>query len=154
MDAACYLPQTGMDTASVKAQAARKAAVKGTHATKVKKVVTSTVFHQPKTLHLPRAPKYSRKASPRFATLDQYSVLKQPLNTETAMKKIEDHNTLVFLVDVRANKRHIKAAVKKLYDVDAANINTLVRPDGVKKAYIRLPADVDALDVANKIGFI
>ncbi|KAJ1939014.1 60S ribosomal protein L25, partial [Kickxella alabastrina] len=50
--------------------------------------------------------------------------------------------------------RHIKDAVKKLYDVDAAKINTLIRPDGIKKAYIRLPADVDALDVANKIGFI
>ncbi|KAJ2356200.1 60S ribosomal protein L25, partial [Coemansia erecta] len=108
----------------------------------------------PKTLHLPRTPKYTRQAAPRMAKLDQYSILRQPLNTETAMKKIEDHNTLVFLVDVRANKRHIKAAVKKLYDVDAANINTLIRPDGVKKAFIRLPADVDALDVANKIGFI
>ncbi|KAJ1811668.1 60S ribosomal protein L25 [Coemansia sp. RSA 2598] len=89
-----------------------------------------------------------------MATLDHYSILKQPLNTETALKKVEDNNTLVFLVDVRANKRHIKDAVKKLYDVDAAKINTLIRPDGVKKAYIRLPADVDALDVANKIGFI
>lgn len=27
-------------------------------------------------------------------------------------------------------------------------------PDGNKKAYIKLTADVDALDVANKIGFI
>lgn len=51
----------------------------------------------------------------------------QPLGTETAMKKIEDHNTLVFLVDIKANKRHIKQAVKKLYDVDAASINTLIR---------------------------
>jgi large subunit ribosomal protein L23Ae len=28
------------------------------------------------------------------------------------------------------------------------------RPDGQKKAYVRLTADADALDVANKIGFI
>ena len=28
------------------------------------------------------------------------------------------------------------------------------RPDGKKKAYVRLTADHDALDVANKIGFI
>ncbi|WVO13076.1 hypothetical protein L204_100686 [Cryptococcus depauperatus] len=27
-------------------------------------------------------------------------------------------------------------------------------PDGKKKAYVRLTADHDALDVANKIGFI
>lgn len=70
------------------------------------------------------------------------------------MKKIEEHNTLVFIVDLRSNKRQIKDAVKKLYDVQAAKINTLVRPDGKKKAYVRLTSDHDALDVANKIGFI
>ncbi|KAJ2228229.1 60S ribosomal protein L25 [Coemansia sp. RSA 1722] len=140
--------------ATAKAQTARKAAVKGVQSHKAKKVRTSPTFRLPKTLKLARAPRYARKAVNRMATLDQYSVLKQPLNTETALKKVEDNNTLVFLVDVRANKRHIKDAVKKLYDVDAAKINTLIRPDGVKKAYIRLPADVDALDVANKIGFI
>ncbi|KAJ1644446.1 60S ribosomal protein L25 [Coemansia asiatica] len=140
--------------ATAKAQTARKAAIKGVQSKKAKKVRTSPTFRLPKTLKLARAPRYARKAVNRMATLDQYSILKQPLNTETALKKVEDNNTLVFLVDVRANKRHIKDAVKKLYDVDAAKINTLIRPDGVKKAYIRLPADVDALDVANKIGFI
>jgi large subunit ribosomal protein L23Ae len=51
----------------------------------------------------------------------------RPLNTESAMKKIEEHNTLVFIVDLRSNKRQIKDAVKKLYDVQAAKINTLIR---------------------------
>ena len=50
-----------------------------------------------------------------------------PLCTETAMKKIEDNNTLVFLVDIKANKRQIKQAVKKLYDVEALSVNTLIR---------------------------
>lgn len=82
------------------------------------------------------------------------------------MKKIEENNTLVFVVDVKANKYQIKQAIKKLYDVDALKINTLVRysyeigaellirrPDGTKKAYVRLTADVDALDTANKVTF-
>ena len=43
------------------------------------------------------------------------------------MKKIEEHNTLVFITDIRANKRQIKDAVKKLYDVSAVKINTLIR---------------------------
>jgi ribosomal protein L23 len=50
-----------------------------------------------------------------------------PLNTESAMKKIEEHNTLVFLVDIKANKRQIKDAVKRLWDVQAAKVNTLIR---------------------------
>jgi large subunit ribosomal protein L23Ae len=43
------------------------------------------------------------------------------------MKKIEEHNTLVFLVDIKANKRQIKDAVKKLWEVQAAKVNTLIR---------------------------
>ena len=44
--------------------------------------------------------------------------------------------------------------MKKLCDVDMAKVNTLIRPDGEKKAYVRLAPDYDALDVANKIGII
>ncbi len=32
--------------------------------------------------------------------------------------------------------------------------NPIFRPDGQKKAYVRLASDYDALDVANKIGII
>ncbi|OZJ06308.1 60S ribosomal protein L25 [Bifiguratus adelaidae] len=137
-----------------KAQAARKAALKGTNGKVQKKIRVSTTFRRPKTLKLARDPKYPRKSIPHLPRMDQYRVVRQPLNTETAMKKIEENNTLVFIVDVKANKRQIKDAVKKLYDVDAIKVNTLIRPDGYKKAYVRLSADVDALDVANKIGFI
>lgn len=48
----------------------------------------------------------------------------------------------------RANKRQIKDALKKMYDVDTVKVNTLIRPDGSKKAYARLTPDVDALDIA------
>ena len=43
------------------------------------------------------------------------------------MKKIEENNTLVFIVDIKANKRQIKEALKKLYDVDCVKVNTLIR---------------------------
>lgn len=81
------------------------------------------------------------------------------------MKKIEENNTLVFIVDTKANKRQIREALKKLYDVECVKVNTLIRhvkiqpllaessltlcrPDGTKKAFARLTADVDALDIA------
>ena len=44
------------------------------------------------------------------------------MTTESAMKKIEENNTLVFIVDVRANKRQISQAVKKMYDIVAAKV--------------------------------
>merc|ERR1711998_78917 len=79
-------------------------------------------------------------------------IIRHPLTTESAMKKIEEINTLVFLVDIRATKQKIKEAVKSMYDVQCAKVNTLIRPDGKKKAYVHLTQDYDALDVANRIG--
>ncbi|XP_048208724.1 60S ribosomal protein L23a-like [Perognathus longimembris pacificus] len=108
---------------------------------------------KPKTLRLRRQPKYLRKSDPRRNKLDHYAIIKFPLTTESAMK-IEENNTLVFIMDVKANKHQIKQAVKKLYDIDGAKVNTLIRPDGDKKAYVRLAPDYNALDVANKIGII
>merc|ERR1719261_424281 len=123
------------------------------------RVHTKTHFYRPKTKQLLRDPKYARKAVSQLKEeslpkVDRYRVIKFPLTTESAMKKIEDHNTLVFIVDLKSNKRQIKKAVKTMYQIDCANVNTLIRPDGQKKAYVRLAMDYDALDVANKIGII
>ncbi|XP_038309872.1 60S ribosomal protein L23a-like [Canis lupus familiaris] len=140
--------------AKAKALKAKKVVLKGMHSHKKKKIHTSPTFQRPKTLHLRRQPKYPLKSAPRRNKLDHYAIIKFPLTTASAMKKIEDNNTLVFIVDVKANKHQIKQAVKKLYDIDVAKVNTLIRPDGEKKAYVRLAPDYDALDVANKIGII
>jgi len=93
-------------------------------------------------------------SAPTRSKMDAYNIIKHPLTTESAMKKIEDNNTLVFIVHTRCNKHQIRTSVKKLYDIDVAKVNTLNRPDGQKKAYVRLAPDYDALDVANKIGII
>jgi len=137
-----------------KALKATKAIKKGTHTKGTRKIRTSVHFYRPKTLRLDRNPKYPRKSVPKVNKLDHYRILKHPLTTESAMKKIEDNNTLVFIVDLQANKRHIKDAIHKMYEIKALKVNTLIRPDGTKKAYVRLTSDYDALDVANKIGII
>ncbi|KAM6118581.1 LOW QUALITY PROTEIN: large ribosomal subunit protein uL23 [Phoenicopterus ruber ruber] len=137
--------------AKAKALKAKKAVLKGVHSHKKKKIRTSPI-RRPKTLRLRRQPKYPPGRAPtekETSTLDHYAIIKFPY-TESAMKKIEDNNTLVFIVDV-SNKHQIKQAVKKLYDIDVAKVNTLIRPDGEKKAYVRLAPDYDARDVANKV---
>merc|ERR1711998_392045 len=146
-------PKAAPKAKSGKAKAAAKAVKKGS-IKRTTRVITNTTFHLPKTLKLRRSPKYPRKSVPSACKLDQFCTLKYPLTTESAMKKIEDNNTLVFIVDVRATKRTVKDAVKRMYDIDCAKVNTLIRPDGQKKAYVRLTQDYDALDVANKIGII
>merc|ERR1711939_1281318 len=133
---------------SAQASAAAKATLRGVNSHKVRKVRTNTSLHLPKTLTLSRSPKYPRKSVPHEPRFDASKVIIHPLNTESAMKKIEESNTLVFIVDTKANKRQIKEALKKLYDVETVKINTLIRPDGSKKAFARLTSDVDALDIA------
>ena len=82
-------------------------------------------------------------------------MLKFPLTTESANQKIEENNTLVFINETSNDEKEtIKAAVNRMYDIQCEKVNTLIRPDGQKKAYVRLTADYDALDVANKIGII
>lgn len=97
------------------------------HSHRKAKVRTSTTFRLPKTLTLARDPKYPRKAIHHEPRLDEHKIIVHPLNTESAMKKIEENNTLVFVVNVKANKAQIKAALKKLYDIDTVKINTLIR---------------------------
>ena len=60
-------------------------------------------------------------------SMDAHNIIKHPLTTESAMKKIEDNNTLVFITNLKANKHQIKSAVKKLYDIKVCKVNTLIR---------------------------
>merc|ERR1711922_106351 len=140
--------------APTEALSAQRKVIKGINGTRTRKVRTSVQFRRPKTFRPPRNPKYPRLSAPKRSKMDAYNIIKHPLTTESAMKKIEDNNTLVFIVHTKANKHQIRTSVKKLYDIDVAKVNTLNRPDGQKKAYVRLAPDYDALDVANKIGII
>lgn len=83
--------------------------------------------------------------------LDNYAI-KFPLTPVSAMKKIEDINTLVFTVDIKANTHQIKQFVKKAVAMN--KVNNLIKCDGEKKAYVQLAPDYVLLSVANKIGII
>mmetsp|Transcript_45014 Transcript_45014/g.127328 ORF Transcript_45014/g.127328 Transcript_45014/m.127328 type:complete len:162 (+) Transcript_45014:76-561(+) len=147
-------PQQAKEGGKKKASKVAKA-VKSVVVRKTKKVRTNVHFFRPKTQIKARKPKYPRKSvtdSPKKN--DKHWIIKYPLTTESAMKKIEEINTLVFLVDIRATKLKIKEAVRAMYDVQSLKVNTCIRPDGKKKAYVRLTQDYDALDVANRIGII
>jgi large subunit ribosomal protein L23Ae len=90
--------------AKAKAAGAQKAVQQGSAGKNKKAIRTSVVFHKPKTEIRAREPKYPRRSSARVSKLDSHSIIVHPLTTESAMKKIEDNNTLVFIVDKRANK--------------------------------------------------
>ncbi|KAL0231087.1 hypothetical protein GEMRC1_010492 [Eukaryota sp. GEM-RC1] len=116
---------------------------------------TSTKFRRPKTLALPRNPRFPHfvRTAP-INKIDKYSLIRQPLTTEAAMKLIEDQNTLVFVVDKRAKKHGLAKSIKELYNVTPARINTMNGPNGEKKAYVRLVPTDEAVVVANSIGLL
>ena len=94
-----------------------------------------------------------RRTPVRGSKLYHYAIIKFSLTTESIMKNIEEHNTFVFIVNIKANTCQVRQAVKKLYDTEVAKVNTLIWLDG-EKAYVLLTPDYGALDVANKIGII
>lgn len=141
-------------TAKVAKASSAAKALKKSQSVAVKKVRHNVHFFLPKTRKTEKAPLVPRRSVPHMNKMDKYRVVVSPLTTESAMKKIEDINTLAFVCDVLANKKQIKLAVESLYDVKVQSVNTLIRPDGKKKAYVRLTKDFDALDVANRIGII
>nr|ACC64554.1 ribosomal protein L23a (predicted) [Rhinolophus ferrumequinum] len=83
--------------AKAKTLKAKKAVLKADHSNTKKKIQTSPTFQRPKTLRLQRQPKYLEER-PRRNKLDHYAIIKFPLTTESSMKKIEENNTLVFIV--------------------------------------------------------
>ena len=50
---------------------------------------TKTHFFRPHTLELSRKPKYERKSVAKENKMDAYAIIKKPVVTESAMKKIE-----------------------------------------------------------------
>ena len=127
---------------------------KGAHTQQKKKIWTKVTFKLPRTLATKRKPLALVKSVKKESTWDKYSIIRNPLSSEAAIKTIEDHNTLVFLVDKRATKPSIRKACQDLYNIKVRKVNTLIRPDGQKKAYVVLNKMHDALEIANKIGIM
>jgi large subunit ribosomal protein L23 len=62
------------------------------------------------------------------------SVLVKPLLTEKTSKETETYNRYAFVVNIKANKNHIKNAVEKFFDVKVLNVRTSVLPGKTKRA--------------------
>lgn len=65
----------GSSAKESKAKAAKKAVLQGAHSTSKRKTRYSVTFHRPKTLKLPRDPKYPRKSVPHATRMDQFRTI-------------------------------------------------------------------------------
>ncbi len=86
--------------------------------------------------------------------MDPRKILLYPLVTEKTIRLIEQENKITFIVDIKANKIQIKQAFEKLFGVKVEKVNTLITPDGRKKAYIKLKEPGKAKEIATKLGIL
>jgi len=81
-----------------------------------------------------------------------YQIIKKPLITEKTFDLIEKENKLVFMVNRKANKSQIKRAIERIHNVKVIKVNTMITPQGEKKAFIKLHPDYSAQDIAIDLG--
>jgi large subunit ribosomal protein L23 len=81
-------------------------------------------------------------------------IIQHPRATEKAIRLIDTENKLVFIVDRKATKRAIKEELEALFKVKVEKVNTMIGPDGKKKAYVRLSPDTPAIDMATELGLL
>lgn len=86
--------------------------------------------------------------------MDPYKILRYPYMTEKSISLIEKENKIVFIVNRKVDKKQIKEAFEKLFEVKVDRVNTLIDMKGNKKAFIKLNPKFKAADVAVKLGII
>ncbi|MCD6278873.1 MAG: 50S ribosomal protein L23 [Desulfurococcales archaeon] len=86
--------------------------------------------------------------------MDDSKIIRRVVATEKALTYIENHNTLTFIVDVRATKHDVKRVIERLFNVKVAEVRTLITPKGEKKAYVRLKPEYKASEIATRLGIL
>ncbi len=81
-------------------------------------------------------------------------VIRYPLISEDAVTLIEAENKITFIVDADASKNDIRRAVEELYEVKVDRVNSVLTPEGRKKAFVRLAPDYKASDLAVRLGIL
>ena len=58
--------------------------------------------------------------------MDNYrDIIKAPIITEKSSDLAQNHNTITFSVDVKANKTQIKQAIENIFNVKVESVNTI-----------------------------
>lgn len=86
--------------------------------------------------------------------MDSYKILKHPINTEKAVRLMELENKLLFVVDLKSNKKDIKDAAEKILKIKVDKVNTFITSKGKKRAYIQLNKENKAVDVMTQMGLM
>ncbi len=102
----------------------------------------------------PAEKKPETPAPPVMGEYNPWGILLYPHLAEKSMNMVELENKLVFMVSKKANKKDIKEAIEKGFEVKVAEVKTEITTKGQKKAYIKLAEGYEAADIASRLGMI
>ncbi len=83
--------------------------------------------------------------------MNPYEIIFHPFVTEKTMMLMENDNALQFAVSMTANKKQIKEAAEKMFDIKIIKISTRIGKKG-KIAVVKLSPEHVAEDIGMRIG--
>lgn len=86
--------------------------------------------------------------------MDMYSIIKYPLSTEKSIRMMESENKLLFVVDKKATRKDVKAAIETMFKAKVMSVRTFIDKTGNKRAYIQFSPETPAIDLATKLGLM
>jgi ribosomal protein L23 len=86
--------------------------------------------------------------------IDPFRTLKFVLMTEKAIRMIELQNKLVFIVNMKSDKKQVKAAVEAAFQTPVNSVKTMIDQKGRKKAFIKFKEPGQAGEIAIRLGII
>lgn len=96
----------------------------------------------------------AEKKEEKMPVVDPWTVLLYPLLTEKSIGRIETENKLVFIVKRKSNKKQIKWATERAFNVKVTDVKTLIDRRGRKKAWIQLSKEYPAAEIATRLGML
>jgi ribosomal protein uL23 len=85
---------------------------------------------------------------------EYFEIIEYPVITEKSVNLISSDNRLTFIVNKNADKKQIKEAVEKMYNIKVKTVNVVHDTRNRKKAFVTLAKESNAQDVANKLGIL
>lgn len=86
--------------------------------------------------------------------MDPHKIILYPLMGEKATMMRERENKLSFIVDKNSTKKDIKEAIELLYGVKVTKTDTMIIPEGRKKAHVKLDPKHSAEEIASHFGVL
>ncbi len=89
-----------------------------------------------------------------MTTTNPYDIIVRFVLTEKSLRLAERENKITVIVRREATKKQIREAIEKLYNVKVVKVNTLITPEGEKKAYVKLSPEYSAMDLLSRLGLV